>query len=204
MSNVNLINPNTFGIKSNSIWWASQEAKDDYNVTEDELKKAGITSTVILIDKSLISPLKKVNAELANYNLEIEIDDGFRSPELYYLASLKVAQKKGTAASASLFNLDKMPHSSGKSIDVALVNTVTRNREVLFDKSDGVAASFLGFYDKFEDIKSQNKVKFQKLLGAIMLSNNFEYGTKNEVWHFDYVGEIPLYDTNTTQIPSNG
>ncbi len=183
-----LVDPNMYGIKSNQMCWTTDEARQDYNITDDELRLAGLDTYTILIHKDLINPLIKVNEFLQTYNLQIEIDDGFRSEAMYQLASQKVAQKKGDSASKDLFNLVTMPHNSGCSVDVALTSTITHTREPLFDKNDGHKASFLGYYEQYHDEKSKRFVFLQKLLGQAMLINGFKYGTKNEIWHFDYVG----------------
>lgn len=76
----NLVNPQDFGIKSGLIWWATQEAKIDYGVTNEELVQIGIKDTTIYIDQSLISKLQSINEELKNvYQVEIIIDYGYRS-----------------------------------------------------------------------------------------------------------------------------
>jgi D-alanyl-D-alanine dipeptidase len=188
MENLELVNPHNYGIRANILWWACAEARSDYGVTDQDLIQAGVFSTTILIHKDLIEPLQQVNTQLIQHGLEIEIDDGYRSIELYQLAARKVAEKKGQEASSSLFNLEKMPHTSGRSVDVALVDMMTKERQALFDKADGTAASFLGYYEQFNDEGSQEKVRLQKLLGQIMLSHGFRYGTKNEIWHFDFIG----------------
>lgn len=184
-----LINPNDYGIKSGIIWWATDEAKSDYGVTDEELKVIGIISTTLLISKKLISDLQRINQTLkTDYGLELIIDDGYRSPELYNYAAKKVAEKKGQLASNSLFNLDKMPHAFGTSVDVGLLDLLTGERVKFFDQQkDGIEASFLGYYDQFDDERSKFFVVLQKLVGKVFLTNNFQYGSKKEVWHFDYI-----------------
>jgi D-alanyl-D-alanine dipeptidase len=115
------------------------------------------------------------------------IDDGYRSPELYLLTAHKVALKNGTKARQNLFNLEKMPHSNGTSIDLGLLNINNQERELIFDKADGYKASFLGFYQASSSIKADRFIYLQELLGKVMLDNGFNYGTKNEIWHFDFV-----------------
>lgn len=82
-----------------------------------------------------------------------------------------------------------MPHSKGTLLDIGLLDLRTGSRIKLCDqKVDGMDYSFLGFYEKFEDARSKDFMKWKKIVGEIFLKNNFKYGTKNEVWHFDYVG----------------
>jgi len=183
----NLVDPKKHGIRAGIIWWATDEAREDYGVTAKDLEAAGVRSLNILIDQSLVEPLRQINQDLASHQLEVEIDDGYRSKELYELASRKVAERKGDSVSKSLFNLTEMPHTTGKAVDIALVST-EGTRVPLFDKEDGTEASFLGYYEQFDDEKSRKFVYLQKLLGRIMISNGFEYGSKGEVWHFNYVG----------------
>ena len=199
-----LVNPNDYGIKSGIIWWATIEAKTDYGVTDEELKAIGITSKTLLISKKLISDLQKINETLKEgYGLELIIDDGYRSPELYNYAAKKVAEKKGQKASNSLFNLNKMPHALGTSVDVGLVDLLTGNRVKFFDQQkDGIEASFLGYYDQFDDAQSKSFVVLQKLIGKVFLANNFQYGSKKEVWHFDFKSNMFSIRTSATQIPS--
>jgi D-alanyl-D-alanine dipeptidase len=85
--------------------------------------------------------------------------------------------------------MNDMLHATGKSVDIALVNYQTQEPVYMYDhKRDGDQCWFLNFYEDESDEHSAEMYRLQTLLGKIMLQNGFQYGTKNEVFHFDHVG----------------
>jgi hypothetical protein len=63
----NLVNPISFGIKADIMWWATNEAKQDYFITQGELQEIGINNETIFIHQDLILSLLSANNELRKH-----------------------------------------------------------------------------------------------------------------------------------------
>lgn len=78
-----------------------------------------------------------------------------------------------------------MPHSTGKSVDVALWQN--NEKILLHDKKDRIKGYFINFYKE----TNSNYQKLQDFLINTMQDNEFRLGTKKEYFHFNYDPESP-------------
>jgi D-alanyl-D-alanine dipeptidase len=147
-------------------------------MSDDQLQSVGLCNERVQIHKDLIEPIKKADKALQELGYQIYISEGYRSKELYNLINEKISARIGEEETNKILNMTDMPHTTGKSIDVALYKDGAIVK--LHNKEDGINGYFTGFY------KDKNLFFYetQKKLIEIMQSNGFELGTKGEYFHF--------------------
>lgn len=177
-----LVNLSDYSIKSFNYYWNNRQR---FNMSIDELRDAGVTGDTVRVDERLIEPLHKANTQLRTHGLEIRVDEGYRSPDMYQLAYAK-RKSYGDGKSTAILNLQKMPHATGLAVDIGLLHTSNGQEVAMRNKKHGLQASFVGFYSNKKDKASQRFQARQKLLQECMESAGFVLGSKNEYWHFEY------------------
>ena len=178
----NLVYTDEFGIRGSNYYWHNAER---FNISKAELAKHEIVDVRVRVDKAIIEPLKSAQKTLNKSGYDIVIVDGYRSPELYQLAYKKRAALHGKDNADSLMNLDAMPHASGRTVDIDLVDVKTGEKIEMRSREDGVEACFVDFYRGKDDPKSQQYQRLQDLLLGTMKSLGFVLGSKKEYWHFE-------------------
>jgi D-alanyl-D-alanine dipeptidase len=84
-----------------------------------------------------------------------------------------------------------MPHSTGRSVDVALWD-LNQNKEIyLRDSKDGTDALFINFYRNRSDSEGKKFQELQDNLINLMQDKGFRLGTKNEYFHFNFEPNQP-------------
>jgi D-alanyl-D-alanine dipeptidase len=171
-----------YGILGSNFYW---QKGNEIGLLKEELKRVGLTDERIKIHKDLIKPLLTADKELQKHGYQIYVTEGYRSKELYELLSQKMVERIGEKGKNKILNTKDMPHSTGRSIDVALWkdNQVFR----LHDKADGINGYFINFYKE----KKPKYQKLQDLLTGIMQDSGFRLGTKGEYFHFNYNPDMP-------------
>lgn len=100
------------------------------------------------VSLKIIPDLLNVQANFRELGYEIEIKDGYRSKELYQLASKKRVE---TIGNDDGLNMITMPHSTGTTIDIALWDTKANSRVQLYDGIVGYDGWFLDYYNDVTD-----------------------------------------------------
>jgi D-alanyl-D-alanine dipeptidase len=171
-----------YGIKSQSYYWRNRRR---FNISIDELRTAGVEGDEVYVDQLLLKPLKEANAELRASGFELKVMEGYRSPALYKLVYAK-RQAYGDGKSTAILNLDKMPHATGRAVDLALIHLSNGREAATRNKNHGLDAIVVDFYKGKKDRASLTYQTRQKLLRNIMEARGFVLGSKKEYWHFEY------------------
>lgn len=180
-SELNLVDIRSFGIEGINFYWANRER---YNISLEELEAAGVIDDGVYLDASLVEPLKKVNEILKPQGYKIFVKDAYRSPELYRLAFDKRSQMEG--GNTFLLNMERMPHSWGKVVDVTLADLVTGQELKMRDnKLDPDGGYKFGYYADKKDPESLEYHILQKIMMDAMFAAGFTLGLKEEFWHFE-------------------
>jgi len=157
-------------------------------LSNDELKAVNLVNDRVMVHKDLIEPLKRVNEEFfKKLGYQLYISEGYRSKKLYELLNKKMIERLGESGKEKILNTIEMPHSTGKSVDVALYSDGEVVR--LHNKEDGIDGYFIDFYKGKNDFYQDTQQKIIK----IMIDNGFELGEKGEYFHYNYVAKRPQH-----------
>ncbi len=178
-----LVNVSDYGLKGINFYWTRKER---FNLSEGELNSAGVMDADAYVSEVIIEPLKKANDIFMQHGYEILIKDAYRSPELYKLVQQKRYEINGKEYTDKLLNLETMPHSTGRVVDVSLVDLKSEEELMFRDSADDPDGWFVDFYKNKTDAKSQEFQRLQDLLIETMTSVGFKLGGKREYWHFEY------------------
>ncbi|MDD4931518.1 MAG: M15 family metallopeptidase [Candidatus Colwellbacteria bacterium] len=159
---------------------------DTYDLTRNELIAIGIENDRVMVHEDIITPLIEADKKFRNAGYRIYIKDGFRSKELYELIYKKRVNKFGKEATDKLLNMSLMPHSTGRSVDVSLIDIRTGKEPSLRNGKDGIDAVFVDFYKNKKDETSIDYQNLQELLINTMENHGFRLGSLREYFHFDY------------------
>ncbi len=184
-SPINLVATADFGIQGINFYYIRREA---YNLTADELSSVGVTNEKAYVHEAIIGPLQRANDEFRKADYEILVKDAYRSAEFYELIYRKRCEKFGKEATDALLNIETMPHSTGKAVDISLLSLFDGKELWFRNGQDGDAAFFIGYYASSNDPSHQEFERRQKMLRSIMMKHGFKLGMKNEYWHFEYAG----------------
>jgi D-alanyl-D-alanine dipeptidase len=180
-----LVNVADYGLEGVNYYWTRRER---FGFTEKELISVGMSNGSAYVLKELIGPLKRVNKKLEAKGYRLAIKDAYRSKEAYELIFKRLCEKKGEEFTSTLLSLERMPHSTGRAVDVALVETKT-NKEVWLrngERDDMKGGRTYGFYKNKADLTEKRYHDLQTLLVEAMFSEGFSFGNKKEFWHFEY------------------
>jgi D-alanyl-D-alanine dipeptidase len=177
-----LVNVNNFGIKGINYYCLR---RNQFNLSEADLKTVGISGNDCLVDETLIPKLQEANRIFKKHGYEIIVKDGYRSPEQYLLVQQKRYANEGQEITDRTFNPIRQPHSTGLTVDLNLIDLNTTQKVEMWDKKDWPDGAFIDFYRNKNDPKSQKYQKLQDLLMDTMLGLGFKIGEKREFWHFE-------------------
>jgi D-alanyl-D-alanine dipeptidase len=181
LEELNLVDARAFGIKGINFYWTNRER---YNISTEELLAAGVKDDGVYIDQDLIEPLKQAEASLTPLGLGLMIKDAYRSPELYQLIYRKRSDMEN--GNTFLLNLERMPHASGRTVDVTLIDLKTGEELRMRDNSLDADGGFKhGYYAEKDDATHQEYHRLQRILLDVMLEAGFVLGPKEEFWHFE-------------------
>lgn len=178
-----LVSCNEHGIATENFYFKKWR---EYNLEQEKLAHFGIIGNDVLVDVSLIQPLQQASSMFLEKGFEMYVKDGYRSPEFIEYLFDRRAQKFGLAETERILNNTSMPHATGKAVDIALRDPVTKIEVYLRDGTDGVDAYFLDFYKDKEGEKARKFLELQELQVKIMRVCGFLLGLKREYWHFEY------------------
>ena len=174
-----------YGLLGSNFYW---HKGIEIGLSKEELKKEEVKDNRVLVYRDIIKALQNANQVLQSKGYGLYITEGYRSKELYELINKKIKEKIGEQETNRILNIVDMPHSTGKSIDVALWHN--GKKMILHSKEDGINGYFVGFYKQGE---KENKYyqELQEFLINTMQDNGFRLGTKREYFHFNYDPESP-------------
>jgi len=182
---MNLVKTDDYGVKGINYYWVRREM---YDLSIEELNSVGVFDEYAYVDESIIDPLLSAQKSLEHLGYQLIVKDAYRSPELYQLVFQKRSKKFGEEQTKKILNTITMPHTKGTVVDVNLIDKNTGKELQLRDKGDGTNAFFVGYYKNSSNDQHKEFNRLQELLANTMLTNGFKFGTKNEFWHFEYVG----------------
>ncbi|MBI4036702.1 hypothetical protein HY386_02400 [Candidatus Daviesbacteria bacterium] len=180
---MNLVNVADYRIKGINYYWKRREK---FNLSEDELRSVGVQGNNALVDEILIPKLKEANQIFKQHGYEIIVKDAYRSPELYQLVKDKRYEIEGKESTDKTFNPIRMPHASGRVVDINLVSLGSGEEVEMWDKKDWPDGAFINCYQGKPDSRSKEFQRLQDLMVSTMVSLGFKLGLKNECWHFEY------------------
>lgn len=181
-----LVNLADYGLKGINFYWTRKER---FNLSEEELNSADVFDASAYVDKAIIDPLKKANNIFSQDGYELLVKDAYRSPELYKLVQKKRYEIHGKEHTDKLLNLETMPHSTGRVIDVSLIDMKSGEELKFRDSADDPDGWFIDFYRDKTDAQSKEFQRLQDLLIKTMVSVGFQLGSKREFWHFEFRGD---------------
>jgi D-alanyl-D-alanine dipeptidase len=177
-----LVPSDDWGIDGLNYYWKNRAR---FGITEEELATVGVTNGRTYIRLALVEPLLQVIQWLQTRGYTIRIEDGYRSEATYELAHRKLAALNGKDFVDSRFNMVDKPHTSGRAVDLALIDIATGLQINLRDDRHGPGAAFVGFYQGKTDPESIEYQRRQALLVGYMLHAGFVLGSRRECWHFE-------------------
>lgn len=164
---------------SNFYWHKGIEV----GISKKDLAKVGLKNRRVMVHKDIIRALKNADKILQKEEYGLYITEGYRSKELYKLINERIKERIGEKETKRILNMIDMPHTTGKSVDVALWHN--GRKLTLHNKKDGIDGYFVDFYKQGKNTNNRYQ-KLQKLLINIMQNNGFRLGTKREYFHFNY------------------
>ncbi|MBX4189551.1 hypothetical protein KW785_03095 [Candidatus Parcubacteria bacterium] len=172
-----------FGLLGSNFYW---HRYDEKGLTEQEIKEAGLTSDRVQVHKEIIEALINVDKIFQQAGHRLYIKEGYRSKALYEIVYRKRVELFGKEDTDKVMNMRDMPHATGRSVDVALLDIHTGKEIPMRNKEDGTSALFIDFYRDKTDEQSKHYQELQNFVLDIMRKSGFELGTKNEYFHFNY------------------
>ncbi|MBI2676780.1 MAG: hypothetical protein HYX21_02415 [Candidatus Yanofskybacteria bacterium] len=161
---------------SNFYWRKGVEI----GISKEDLVSVDLHDERVLVHKDIVQALKSADRELQNKEYRLYITEGYRSKDLYTLVNNKMKEKIGEVDTNRILNIIDMPHSTGKSVDVA--SWKDGKKIILHDKKDGINGYFVDFYKQ----SNRSYQELQEILIGIMQNNGFRLGKKREYFHFNY------------------
>lgn len=184
----NLVWVGRYGLMGFNFYWYRHES---VGITKEEIIKTGVVDGNLLVHKDIIPALVLAQEILMrDAGCGLCIKEGWRPELLYKLIYNKRVERNGQEEADSIFNMEDMFHASGKSVDVVLWDFEKGEEIQMRDYSDGVPAFFYGFYKDMKDERAMEYHKLQTLLRDVMFEVGFDFGTKLEYFHFNFVKQI--------------
>jgi D-alanyl-D-alanine dipeptidase len=178
-----LVNTSDYGIKGINFYWTRAER---FNITTEELNEVGVFDEHAYVSETIIAPLQVANEQFKTLGYELIVKDAYRSPELYHLIKAKRDILHGEEITSALLNMIKMPHSTGHTVDINLIDLNTDEEVKMRNPEEDPQAFFIDFYRERTEKKCIEDQRLQDILIGGMLSAGFELGGKKEFWHFEY------------------
>lgn len=172
-----------FGLLGSNYYWRK---RDQYNISVEELKAAGLENDRVRLSPDIIKPLQDIDRELQGHGHRIYISEGYRPNAVYELIYSKRSSQFGTKWTNRLINIKDRPHTTGKTVDVTLWSIKDNRDLVLRDRKDGPEALLIDFYKDKRDRHAKEYQRLQRLLMNVMLSHGFRTGPLREYFHFNY------------------
>ncbi len=184
----NLVYIDEYGLLGSNFYW---KLGLKMGMSREELAEVGVFNERILVNKNIVESLLKVDILFQKKGFRLYIFEGYRSKELYHLINQKMIEKLGEEETKKILNMEEMPHSTGKSVDISLWDKEKKKLIPLRNKKDGIKAYFVDYYKNKEEEEEKKYFKLQQFIIKTMLNNGFRLGKKREYFHFDYNPEIP-------------
>ncbi len=153
------------GLLGTNFYWHKHDAK---GITKEEILSVGLTSDRVQVAREIIDALVAVDARLQRERgWRLYIKEGYRSKALYELIYEKRLAKFGEETK-KLFNMETMPHATGRSVDVALWDPAIDREVYMRNAEDGTDALFVDFYKERTDEASRRYQELQTYLISLM------------------------------------
>jgi D-alanyl-D-alanine dipeptidase len=184
----NLVYIDEYGLLGINYYY--KQAKKE-GMKKEELIELELFNERILVHKDIIEDLVKVDKAFQKKGFRLYLFEGYRSKKLYHLINQRMIKRLGKEETEKILNMEEMPHSSGKSVDISLWNKEKNYLIPLKNKEDGIESYFVNYYKNSKGEKEKKYFKLQKFMIKTMLKNGFRLGKRREYFHFDYKPEIP-------------
>ena len=172
-----------YGLLGTNFYWHKHDAK---GITKEEILAVGLTSDRVQVAREIVDALIAIDTRLQEERgLRLFIKEGYRSKALYELVYEKRLLKFGEETK-KLFNMETMPHASGRAVDVALWDPATDAEVYMRNAEDGTDALFVDFYKEHTDEEGKRYQELQTYLIRLMQEHGFALGTKRKYFHFDF------------------
>ena len=159
-----------------------------YGLTKKDMELVGLTGPRVQIHKDLIPILLEIDKIFQEkFGCRLYIKEGYRSKELYEMVYKKRSELFGKEQTDKLLNIKDMPHSLGKSVDVALWDEKNDSEVFMRSKEDGPDSLLCNFYSTRQDEEGKRYQYLQDEVRKIMENFSFSLGKKNEFFHFNYL-----------------
>jgi D-alanyl-D-alanine dipeptidase len=177
-----------YGLLGSNFYWNKHKAN---GISKQEIKRLGVSNDRVLVHADIVFPLILADRKFQRKGYRLYIKEGFRSRKLYQLVYDRRVKKFGKEDTDKVLNMADMPHATGKSVDIALINKYSGKEVPMRNWKDGTDALFIHFYKN----KKQGRVyeELQEYIITAMLKLGFRLGKKREYFHFNY---------NPTAIPN--
>src|SRR6185312_505682 len=152
------------------------------------LLAVGLEDHRVFVHKDIIQLLISVDKEFQKRNFRLYVKEGYRSKALYEIVYTKRVKMFGKEETDRVLNMKDMPHASGKTVDISLIDMSSNELVEIRDKSHGTDALFINFYRNKNDENSKRYQELQDYILQVMTKHGFELGTKKEYFHFNFVG----------------
>lgn len=178
------------GLLGSNFYWNKYESK---GLTKEDILSTGLTGDYVEVHEDLIPVLKEIDKKFQkDLGYRLFIKEGYRSKALYEIVYKRRCEKFGEEETSKLLNMNDMPHSTGRSVDVTMWDPEA-GKEVYFRRAeDGADALFADFYKGKEDEQSKQYQELQEYLITTMQEYGFRLGKLREYFHFDYRPDEPM------------
>lgn len=160
-----------------------------HSITKRELAATGVTSNEVYVHADIVQPLLWANRTFWALGWKMLVKEGYRPVALYRLIYNRMCETKGKNEADEIFNMEGMPHETGKSVDLVPIDLVTD--EEIFLRGPEPGARFVDYYKNDNSPEGREFHRRQVLMISIMQHHGFRIGNKDEVWHFDFKPDTP-------------
>lgn len=178
-----LVGISDHGLLGSSFYWNRYA---DYGLTREDLISTGMKDDQVYVNPDIVPALLQVDKELQTKGWRVYLKEGYRSEELYKLLYERRVKKYGKEMTDRLLNIKDMPHTSGRSVDVAIWDKAKNQEICLRHPEDGPESLLLDFYKNSTDPERIRYQELQSYLIELMTRHDFELGKKKEYFHFNY------------------
>lgn len=177
-----------YGLLGSNFYRANRHKTD---ATDEELRAVGLTDSRVRVHKDIVNILVDIDKKFQEKGYRLYIKEGYRSKKLYELVYKKRVERFGKERTDRLINMKDMPHSTGKTVDVALWDPKENKEIFLRNGADGDDAYFINFYKNKKDEQSRRFQELQDFVINTLQDYGFRVGVKGEYFHFNYRPEEP-------------
>ena len=162
-----------YGLLGSNFYWHKYEA---YGMTKEDILRAGLTGDRVQVSAKIIDTLIAIDREMQKRGWRLYIKEGYRSEALYRTVYEKRVIKFGKEATDATLNVNTMPHASGLTVDVSLLDVKTNLEIPMRKREDGIVAFITHFYASKDDPESKQYQELQDYVAETMMKHGFRFG----------------------------